>query len=1182
MAWHRSAAAKFTALSRGDATLEAPDWATAPLKGGQVSFERGARLQRSIAMIGALACALAFDLSAQSATGKVEGRIQDERGGPLAEVQVILAGTAFGALTDDRGYYFINNIPAGTYVVRTALIGFHPIQVFGLRILADQTATQNFTLGAAVVQLREITVVAAENPLVPRDEVTTKQRIDGQFADALPVDRLNDLLTLQPGVTEVIAGALSGGRPATDRGLSIRGGRETENATYIDGVPVQPGYKGDRIYGWRDVGPRATALEIGTNAIEEASVTTGASSAAYGNAASGIISIVTRTGGSGFRGSVSYETDEPFGVNHGQGINRLEGAFSGPLARRLTFSLSGTLEGRQSVEEGFESQNTPIYLSAGVDTMVRQASIVVDDTTTVFDERSVADTTLVAVYDYAISRGRCDEFALAGSAGLGGPDAGAIRQIRDNFGFPCNGVRIPGTARTAYTASGKLNYTYGTGSRVTLSLAASRSHGYQFDFIIRHLNRLSTPAAMRGFNNRSRLATLAWSQNLSKTAERALTVDVSLSYQQDRTIGAQLTPESALAHRSPFGGFIIGPMDFLFDFDNFPVDERLIRNIRLNEGRTRPLDGFNASFDQRDDLRNDAYGLYGTFGGFGLGMGGDTWAFRESGSFAYNPLNLYREDRYIAKAGLDWQADRYNRIKVGAEFTRYSMASYGAPQRFAGDAFLERPIRWNAFVENRLDLGDVVVVGGLRYDHYDTRASRPYAIDTAGNRYRFPRISSLPGSDPADPMAMFVRDRGHGALSPRVQVSFPVTDRTNFRFSYAHQTQAPDLGLLLSGINLDLSVNNVGQVLGSDLDFGKTIAFEFGIRHAFSDDMVLDVAAYNRNIIADPAARVSTRFDPELKRNVNLNILTNQDFGAVRGLDVRLDRRFGTFFNGTVGYSYQHARNTGSDPFTYIYYGSFIPNPVTGGTQPPPQGILPTDDSRPHALTSAFSLTIPGDWKRGSLLGHVLNNVSVFSTFRYTSGTAYSRCGASIEDQSVLSIENCIRAFPEGINTQRLPPFNELNARLTKTFGLAGVEVTGYLDVRNVLNFKNVLEVFAANGSLRNNVERAENLRADLADLFYEGSINGAVGADSALVLDFPHERCETWLSNRAFEAGFLPAAANCMYLIRAEQRFGDGDGVFTVEEQSRAIDALYDVVRGVHAHTAPGRRARVGVEIAF
>jgi hypothetical protein len=42
------------------------------------------------------------------------------------------------------------------------------------------------------------------------------------------------------------------------------------------------------------------------------------------------------------------------------------------------------------------------------------------------------------------------------------------------------------------------------------------------------------------------------------------------------------------------------------------------------------------------------------------------------------------------------------------------------------------------------------------------------------------------------------------------------------------------------------------------------------------------------------------------------------------------------------------------------------------------------------------------------------------------------------------------------------------------------------------------------------------------------------------------------------------------MSLIRAEQRFGGSDGVFTIEEQSQAINALYDVARGEHAHTAP------------
>jgi hypothetical protein len=1135
---------------------------------------------RLLRAAGWVAWLLASDLEAQSATGKLQGQVRDEAGSPISDAQLYLVGSAFSALTDPQGHYFINNVPAGTWAIRAIFLGYHPQEVRGLRVLADQTVTQDFILSPAPLQLREITVVAAENLLVPRDEVTTKQRVDGQFADDLPVDRINEVLALQPGVLAVTESALSGGGKDTDRGLSIRGGRATQNATYIDGIPVQPGYKGDRITGWQDLGATGTGITIGTNAIEEASVTTGSSSAAFGNATAGIISIITKTGATRYQGSFGLETDEPFGVNHSPGFNRLEAGLSGPVAGRLTFAVTGVLEGHRSVEEGFGSLDTPIFLPAGVDTTVRQVSVLVDDTTTVFDERLTADTTLVDVYRYAISRGRCDEFASAGAQGLRtGRDAAAIQGVRDNYGYDCNGVRLPATARTLYSLNGKLSHSYGTGSRISLSLAQSRFHGHRFDFIIRHLNRLSLPLNLRGFSNRSRLATLNWVHNLSRSAERALALDLSLSYQQDRTIGGPLTIEGDLSTRDPLGGFILSPMDFLYDFDDFPVDNHLIRNMRRNDGRTVPDPSPDANI--LDLLRNNAYGLYGRFGCFACTMGGDIWRFAESGSVGgFQHLNLYRESRYVGQGSLDWQADRYNRLKLGAELTRYAIDYYASGLRAPGDAYVERPIRWDAFLEDRLDLGDVVVVGGLRYDWYHSRASRPYATDSLGNRYPFPRVSTMPGFDRENPTAHFVPDRSHGYLSPHVQVSFPVTDRTNFRLSYSHQVQAPDFGLLLSGVNKDLGVNNLGQPFGSDLDFGKTIAFEFGIRHAFGDDMVLDVAAYNKTIIADPAVRLVTRYDPAVGRDIDLRVLTNLDFGSARGIDVRLDRRFGSFFNGTVAYAYQWARSTGSDPFTYINYGANIPNQVGGinGRQPPPQGILPTDYSRPHALTGAFSVTFPGDWKRGTALGALLGNLSAFTTFRYTSGSAYSRCGTGNEDQSVLSIENCLRDFPEGLNTQRLPPFKEVNTRFTKSIGLGGLELTSYLDVRNLLNLKNVLQVFAVNGSVRNDLEREANLKADLDDLRTEAGLNDALIADSSIVLPAAHEECATWISNLEFRS----AAANCIYLIRAEQRFGNGDGIYTVTEQSRAINTLYDVARGPQQHLGPGRRARIGIEIDF
>jgi hypothetical protein len=1153
-----------------------------------------ARVARLLALAAVALGWGAGSLLAQASTGKIEGRVRDQAGAPIATAQVFVVGTAFNALTNPQGYYFINNVPASTVAVRAAFIGYKSTQVEGVKVLAGQTITVDVQLEQTAVQIQEITVVNQTQPLVPRDEVTTKQRVDGQFADNLPVDRINEVLKLQPGVS------------ADNNGnLSIRGGRNNEAATYVDGVPVQAGYRGDRF-----AGSAGTTLSISTNAFEEASVTTGSSSAEFGNAKSGIISIVTKTGGTDYQGSASYETDEPFGINHGPGFNRFEGSFSGPLAGRLTFALSGALEGQKGVEEGFKSQDTPIFLPAGVDTTIRQLSVL-DDPLTPFDESSTADTSLVDVNNFAVSRGSCDQFA---SAGADGTDD-YIQKIRSNFGLDCTGVRLPATARTLYTASGKLNYSYGTGSRVALSFATSRNQGETGPTVsmMRYLNALSVPGNPNGFHNRSYVSTLNWTQNLSKSAERALALDVALSYQQDKTQQGPLTVESDLGSRNPFGGFLIKPMHFQFGFDNFPINDQLISNVRKNEGRITPVDVENSTqYNFVDQIRNDAYGVYGRYGGFFNTLGGDLWSFGESGGpsgsiTGAQRLSLYKEQRYIGKATLDWQADRYNRLKLGGEFTRYGIDNYTFrfQDKFFSDAYKEKPIRWNGFLEDRLDLGDVVVVGGLRYDYYDTRASRPFVSDTLGNTYAFPRIASYGlvtrnngqdtvalGFDPENPTANFVRDQSHNYLSPHIQVSFPVTDKTNFRLSYSHQVQTPDFALLLGGENIDIGFTNTNQVYGADLDFGKTIAFEFGIRHAFSDDMVLDVAAYNKDIVSDPAARLVSLFDPVAGRSLDFRVLTNLDFGNVRGLDIRLDRRFGNYFNGTVSYSYQQARNTGSDPFTYTNYGSRIVNQVGGnnGAQPPPQGILPTDNSRPHTVSGAFSISLPSDWKRGSALGSVFRNVSVFSTFRYTSGTPYSKCGNTNDEISVLSVENCVRTFPEGLNTQRLPSIKEFNAKLTKNFSLGGLDMTGYLDVRNLFNFKNVVTVFATNGDIRSDEERTAHNRADLDDLASERDLNRkAVAdpsdptADPAIDLRFggvsdPRASCNNWISSKQS----APAAANCVYLIRAEERFGNGDHIFTVDEQTNAVNALYDAGRGEQEQTLPGRRARLGFEINF
>ena len=176
-----------------------------------------------------------------------------------------------------------------------------------------------------------------------------------------------------------------------------------------------------------------------------------------------------------------------------------------------------------------------------------------------------------------------------------------------------------------------------------------------------------------------------------------------------------------------------------------------------------------------------------------------------------------------------------------------------------------------------------------------------------------------------------------------------MTERTNFRLSYAHQVQTPDFGVVLQGINTDINLPTPTTSTAPTSTSAKSITFEFGVRHAFSDDMVLDFAAYNKDNLSNAANRLVSLARPDhAGPTATSAMLTNADFGNTRGIDVRLDRRFGNLFNGTLSYSFMQAKNTGSDPDTYIDFGSRVLNQVSGGNQPPPQAILPTDFNRPH------------------------------------------------------------------------------------------------------------------------------------------------------------------------------------------------------------------------------------------
>src|SRR5688572_2379527 len=71
-------------------------------------------------------------LSAQQITGRVTNA---QSGEPLAAVQVFIAGSGIGALSQQNGRFLLLNVPIGTHTLTAERIGY-------------QAATQQVTVGA--------------------------------------------------------------------------------------------------------------------------------------------------------------------------------------------------------------------------------------------------------------------------------------------------------------------------------------------------------------------------------------------------------------------------------------------------------------------------------------------------------------------------------------------------------------------------------------------------------------------------------------------------------------------------------------------------------------------------------------------------------------------------------------------------------------------------------------------------------------------------------------------------------------------------------------------------------------------------------------------------------------------------------------------------------------------------
>ena len=265
-------------------------------------------------------------------TGKITGRVTSaETGEPLIGLNVIIEKTDMGASCDANGYYLIVNVPPGTYNLRFMMIGYRPLVMENIDVRSDHTTTIDAQLQQIVLEAKEAVTVVATRPIIEVDRTSTESSVSSDQIATMPVETVEDILNLQAGVVEG----------------HFRGGRSQEVVYQIDGVPINDAYSGD------------ASLFVENDVIQELKVISGTFNAEYGQAQSGVVDIITKTGSKTFTGSasilsgdyVSTHKEIFWNIDEVNPRDYLDYNFyvSGPLGSKINYLLSL----RRVMDEGY-------------------------------------------------------------------------------------------------------------------------------------------------------------------------------------------------------------------------------------------------------------------------------------------------------------------------------------------------------------------------------------------------------------------------------------------------------------------------------------------------------------------------------------------------------------------------------------------------------------------------------------------------------------------------------------------------------------------------------------------------------------------------------------------------------------------------------------------------------------
>ncbi len=959
-------------------------------------------------------------------TGKITGRVVDaQTGEPLPFVQVILEGTGLGAVTDVEGYYVILNVPPGTYVVVAKMIGYHEQKYKDVEVFVDQTTVVNFRLTQEVIKLKEEVIVYGKK-IVEKDVTETKHVIRGKDIERMPVRNVQEALLTHTSFT----------RDARFGEIHVRGGRGGEVLYMIDGMEVVDPLVGGGL-----------GMEISNVAVQEMDILTGGFNAEYGEAQSAVINIVTKEGSEKkMEGNLRYLSDAwgkeggltPYSFNE----DMCDFSMGGPLPRILpgkaiTYFASVALHATDTYVR-YESYPYNLYRWGPFTIRKRQENIF------------TYNTKLTWKITPSMKLG----LLFNGSRRFGVPYDHEFRLIPWNAYHRWNVSNQIGVT-WVHTLSAKTFYTLKLGyfdRKYTV-----KPGGKDPDEINHYTggeegtsdNPLDVVIGWPGIDGQDEpFIDFPEYDGEWEWGEDFVDFDGDGEYDPGEPFADEPSGNYHYDVGEPFNDYdrdgIWDGTEPYYDYgiDGIPnTGDEGENNSQYDEGE--PFVDYNGN-GIRDALEPDGFFDYGF----------DQWAYWHTHRVQYGVFKFDITSQvtkiHLVKTGLDFKyyAVNHKEIQYGwwrdpyrdtmwidveidpatGETVSVDTSYLPGPWKTRGifrDFYTRHPWQGAWYIQDKIETEGMVVNVGLRLDFFNP-----------GNE-----VANLRESQPVLGIP-FWKSKTEYRLSPRLGVSYPVTEYDKFYFNYGHFSETPEFQYFYEDTT---QFGGALRLYGNpNLHAEKTIAYEFGVHHAFNDVLSLKIAGFFKDIRG--------LIDTE-KRGVppiTYQMRVNKDYGSVRGIEAVFSKAYSNYYSFLLSYTLSWAMgNSSSDRQGYDYDYRGIPLPLRE---------YPLDWDERHRITFSFDVNVPpGEhpvafgWKLWDYWGF---NVLM----EYGSGLPFtptdSLAGEIIKEGKEVT-PNCMR----------MPYRMTWDVSLNKGFKLGRMGINFVVQIKNIFNKKNWLRVYSDTGT---------------------------------------------------------------------------------------------------------------------